>query len=300
MTRKGAFAAIAVVVALTLGALLTVRTPEVKLPSGLELALPAGDMPGSLKVPIVHYERHAPDGSLQRLDFVGAVHLGEAGYYEGLNERFAQYDAVLFELVGDPEAFKLRDASQGQSPIGFIQQGLGELLGLRFQLEGINYNAPNFVHADLSMQQLKSAMTARGESVASLLLKLLLLSFDPKVQEDLKTSGYEEPELEGINPVMVVLRGPTPEERRKLRLFFAKGLVSSDVIIKQIQGESGTSLIDDRNAAAVQVAKQQLDAGRGAIAVFYGVGHMQDLDKRFREDLGFSIVEVEWVQAWKL
>ncbi len=300
MTKKGFVAAIAAVVVVVAVALFASRSSGVKLPSGLELTLPTGDKAGSLKVPIVHYERYSAEGSLQKVDFIGAVHLGEPSYYDGLNKRFAQYDAVLFELVGDPEEFKLRDESQDQSPIGFVQQGLADLLGLQFQLQGVNYSAPNFVHADLSLQQLNSAMTARGESVASLLLKMLLISFDPKVKEELEASGYEEPELEGINPLMVVLRGPTPEERRKMKLFFAKGLVSSDVLIKQIQGENGTSLIDDRNAAAVRVTKEQLDGGRKSLAVFYGVGHMQDLDKRFRDELGLSLVGVEWVQAWSL
>ncbi len=300
MTKKGAFVAVAAGVVLTLVALLTLRSPEVKLPSGLELTLPEGERPGSLKIPIVHYQRYASNGSRQRVDFVGAIHLGEAGYYDALNTRFKGYDAVLFELVADPEAFKHRGGSKEQSPIGFIQQALADLLGLKFQLQGINYDAANFVHADLSPQQLGEAMTARGESVASMLLKLILISFDPKVKEEMNRSGYEEPELEGINPVLVVLRGPTPEERRKLRLFFAKGLVSSDVIIKQIQGETGTSLIDDRNAAAVAVARRQLDAGRDNLAVFYGVGHLADLHKRLVDELGFRIVEVEWVEAWKL
>lgn len=300
MAKKGVVAALAAGVIVTVAALLTFRSPRVTLPPGLELQLPAGDRAGSLKVPIVRYQRYAPDGSLQRLDFVGAVHLGEAAYYQALNARFRGYDAVLFELVADPDVLNSRSNSENRSPIGFIQQALADLLGLQFQLEGINYGAANFVHADLSPRQLSAAMTARGESMASVLLKLILISFDPKVKEEMSRSGYEEPELEGVNPVMLVLRGPTAEERKKLKIFFAKGLVSSDVIIKQIQGESGSSLIDDRNAAAVQVAKEQLGSGQRSLAVFYGVGHMQDLDKRFREELGLSLVGVEWVQAWTL
>lgn len=300
MTRKGVLAAIMAGVGAAIVALLTLISPEVPLPAGLNLTLPEDSRAGSLKVPIVRYERRAANGSRQQVDFVGAIHLGEAKYYESLNSRFKGYDAVLFELVADPSGLKRRNDSHDQSTIGFIQKALADLLGLKFQLHGINYDAKNFVHADLSPRQLSAAMAARGESVASVLLKLLLLSFDPQVQEEMKKAGFKEPELEEINPVLMLLRGPTAAERLKLRLFFAQGLVSSAVVIKSIQGESGTALIDDRNAAVIRVTKEQLDAGRNKLAIFYGVGHMEDLDQRLKHELGLSIVEVEWVEAWHL
>ncbi len=273
---------------------------EIPLPDLLELTLPTERAPGSLKVPIVRYERESQSGQREIIDFVGAVHLGERSYYDQLNQRFKSYDAVLFELVADPEAFKQRSASDGQSSLGVLQQSLANLLGLTFQLSGIDYRAPNFVHADLSPEQLSDAMSSRGESLVSLLMKIIRVSFDPKVKEEMRRAGYEEPELEGVNPLLVALRGPTSDERKKIKIFFAQGLISSDILIKAMQGEQGLSLIDDRNAAALKVALAQLEAGRHTLAIFYGVGHLPDLHERLTKQLGFSITKVDWVEAWRL
>lgn len=300
MKKRNLATALALAVAAVVALFFLLRSSEVPLPESLKLTLPKTGVPGSLKVPVVHYERRTPSGGTERVDFVGAVHFGEKSYYGELNARFKGYDAVLFELVGDPREFKRRRQSGEQSSIGFVQLEMARMLGMTFQLEGINYNAPNFVHADLSPAQLSDAMSARGESVASMLLKLVLVSLDPKITEEMERSGFEEPELEGINPLLIVLRGPTPDERQKIKVFLAKGLVSSDIFIKALQGDTGTSLIDDRNAAALKATAEQLKAGHKNLAVFYGVGHLPDLHKRLSGELGFRIVGVEWVEAWRL
>jgi len=266
----------------------------------LQLTAPTPGKAGSLRVPIVRYERGGLFGKKDRVDFVGAVHLGEPQYYRDLNERFKSYDAVLFELVGDPAEFAERRHSDNQSMLGVFQAALAGLLGLQFQLDGIRYDAPNFVHADLTGPELVAAMTARGETLFSVVMKLLKLSFDPQVQDEMKRSGLAEVDLEGVNPLVVAIRGPTDEERKKIKLYFAYGLASSDVMMKAFQGEQGVALIDDRNAAAIAVMQEELSKGKRNVAIFYGVGHLPDLHKRLTNELGFSVVKVEWVEAWKL
>src|SRR5690349_13867624 len=62
----------------------------------------------------------------QTVDLVGAVHIADAPYYQELNRRFATYDAVLFELVGDPRHLTRAPPSadfQGSgSTVSFLQQ----------------------------------------------------------------------------------------------------------------------------------------------------------------------------------
>jgi hypothetical protein len=280
--------------------LLIQRSSPPQVPELLKLDPPTPGRAGSLQVPIVHYERGGLLSGRDRVEFVGAIHLGEPAYYKALNERFAKYDSVLFELVADPELLGDRTVQREESMLGVIQKALAGILGLVFQLEGINYSAGNFVHADLSPQQLMNAMSARGESVGSLLLRIFKLSFDPKIKEEMERSGFKEPELEGINPIMIALRGPTEAERAKIKLFFAQGLVSSEVFMKALQGDKGIALIDDRNAAVIAATKDELSQGKRLLAIFYGVGHLPDLHKRLTEELGFSITEVEWVEAWNL
>ena len=38
------------------------------------------------------------------VDLIGAIHVGEGTYYDELNKRFGEYDALLFELVAPKES----------------------------------------------------------------------------------------------------------------------------------------------------------------------------------------------------
>jgi hypothetical protein len=129
---------------------------------------------------------------------------------------------------------------------------------------------------------------------------MLKLSFDPRVQRTLQQQGYDPHELDGINPLLLLLRGPTDDERRKLREFMAHGLSTSDQVLKMLEGENGFSLISDRNAAALEVLKREVEKGRKSLAIFYGVGHLPDMHTRLIRDFGFHISKVEWVRAWTL
>jgi hypothetical protein len=99
------------------------------------------------------------------------------------------------------------------------------ILGLQFQLEGINYAAANFLHANMSPEQLFQAMRDRGDTPIGFLWKLIKLSFDPKLRQTLDSTGIDPGLIENMNPLMVLLRGPTEAERSKLKLFMAHGLL---------------------------------------------------------------------------
>jgi hypothetical protein len=274
-------------------------TATVELPQALRLTRGEDQKTEYLEVPIVSYTHH--DGFVKDLqvDFVGAVHLGDRAYYEGLNTRFRGYDAVLYELVSDGEHLPEKGGARTDSLLGSVQRGLSNLMGLTFQLDEIDYRARNFIHADLTPDQLRAAMTARGESLPQLLMKIIKLSSDPEIAKGLQSQDGEDP-LEGINPLMIVLRGPTADDKLKIRRFMAKGLVGSDAVLKLMEGENGFSLITDRNAAVVSVLKREVGAGKRKVAIFYGVGHLPDLHKRLTDELGLTLKKVEWVRAWRM
>lgn len=253
-----------------------------------------------LEVPQLRYVKRSGVASAVTVDFVGAVHLGERSYYEDLNQRFKQYDVVLFELVSDGTTLPLKGGSRNDSLLGTMQRAIANLLGLTFQLYEIDYRAPNFVHADLSPVQLNAAMEARGESLPQLLMKLLRVSNDPALERSLKERGIDEASLEGINPLLIVLRGPTAKERLTLRRFMAQGLIAFDEVLKILEGEKGFSLITDRNKAIVDVLEKEVRSGKKKIAIFYGVGHLPDLHRRLSSDYGYSIASVSWNRAWNL
>lgn len=252
-----------------------------------------------LEVPLLRYTKGAHYKDQIVVDFVGAVHLGEKQYYGDLNKRFTSYDAVLFELVSDGTNLPEMGGQAGDSILGTVQRAFSNLLGLSFQLDEVNYRAKNFIHADLSPEELREAMTARGESLPQLLMKLIKLSTDPELKKALEAKGYKDGGLDGVNPLLILLRGPTQEDRIKIRRFMAQGLVGSDAMMKVLEGEKGFSLITDRNSEVMAVLNRETALGKRRVAIFYGVGHLPDLHKRLTEQ-GYKLAKVEWLNAWNM
>src|SRR5688500_13565397 len=118
---------------------------------------------GRLETSIVTY-RNA-DGVT--VDLVGAVHIGDAKYFETLNDTFDDYDAVLFEMVRPREAGAAPAAATTRpgattAPtvrrpgalrwVGTLQRFMRDHLELEYQVEAIDYDKSNFVHADLDAE----------------------------------------------------------------------------------------------------------------------------------------------------
>ncbi len=227
------------------------------------------------------------------VDLVAAVHLGGADYYETLDRLFADYDAVLYELVAPPGE-RPKPGRKPSGAIGSAQQGLTRLLGLEFQLERIDYAADNFVHADLSPKEFQQAMKKRGESWWSMFTKLMRESMARAERGE-----SEVPEI-GVGELFGLLFGGGADRQVKLRRMMAEQFTDMDVLTSAFGGEDGSTLITDRNAAALRVLRRQIDKGDRRIAIFYGAAHMDDFDRRLREDFALQPRETIWLEAWDL
>ena len=266
------------------------EAPPATTASRMRVSKDAAHKPRALQTEITHITL----GSGQKVDLVAAVHLGEAEYYAGLNRRFKQYDAVLYELVvgGSSPKGPIEIPKDGESASGLsqVQLTLCRLLGLKFQLYAIDYSAPNFRHADLTYDEFQRAMEKSGESPATLLMKILQIA--------ISTSGtVDEHELDDVDLLTILTRGPTPKEQRALRRMFAACFPEVERLTAEIQG---TALIAGRNKRAVQVLERELKAGRRTIAVFYGAGHMADMEQRVLQLAGARVTGREWLDAWHL
>ena len=67
-----------------------------------------------------------------------------------------------------------------------------------------------------------------------------------------------------------------------------------------LDGPQGSTLIGQRNERALEVLKKEIAAGKKKIAVFYGAGHMADMEKRLRADFALKATETQWLQAWDM
>ena len=264
----------------------------------LRLSRDAKGGPVSLDTSIVHYReteasaRAAGRRTPVEVDLVGAVHLGGKGYYDTLDRLFEDYDAVLYELVAPDHARVPQPGRKPSGAIGNAQQGLTKMLGLAFQLDEIDSSAANFIHADMSPKEFDAAMQRRGESWWTMFTRLMREGAERA--ERGKPTG---PEV-GIGDLWGMFFGKDREVR--LRRIMAEQFTDMEVLTAAFGGEEGSTLITDRNGAALEVLSEQIAAGKKRIAIFYGAAHMEDFDRRLREDLSLEPGEVEWVEAWDL
>ena len=85
-----------------------------------------------------------------------------------------------------------------------------------------------------------------------------------------------------------------------LKRVLAEQLSSQTELLETLAGEDGSTLITVRNQRALEVLREQLDAGARDIAIFYGAGHMPDFEKRLVDEFGMRRVSNEWIEAWDL
>lgn len=244
-----------------------------------------------------------------QVDLIGAIHIADKAYYHKLNARFTRYDAMLYEMVG--ESVERRRAWKAQGEKGLskeetevkeeeeaagqnlqwlhpLYETMEKSLGLTGQLDGVDYRAPNFVHADMTLRQFAAAQDKKKESFFSLWWKSVV------VQMEHPEAAPDQP---GLLKIMEILcRKDSNVEMKRIvgRMF---GTV--DGVMSGLEADGGTVILTERNKVALEVLKEQIALGRKNLAVFYGAAHLQDMDARMRA-MGFETVGWEWFTAWDL
>jgi hypothetical protein len=244
--------------------------------------------PVSMDTSTIRYTKKMPDGTELIVDLVGVVHIGEKDYYSAFNEQFKNYDALLYELVA-PEGTKVdaRNEGGGVNPVAALQKGMMAGLDLQFQLEHINYNASNFVHADMTPEEFGQSMTENNESVAKMFFRMMGTSAAMS-----GSSGEAE--------MLRALMSSGDERTYRLRRSAASQLIKMDVGMVAFEGDNGSTIITHRNGKAFKVLQAQIDAGKRKLGVFYGAGHLPDMERRLIEEFGMTAGEPQWQVAWKL
>jgi hypothetical protein len=235
---------------------------------------------------------------------VGVVHIGDEAYYKEINTLLSGYDAVLFELVGDPEALQ-QDQSEKKSgeagskkadknnPLRAVQKMVGNLLQLTFQLDHIDYTKPNFIHADLNESEFADEMKKRGESFMSLLGKSMRLQREGK-------SGKMEEELEKLDMAELMSALMSGSGSDKLKVVLAKAFSDSEKLMESMEAEDGgTAIISGRNDAAFEKMNEAIKSGKKKLAVFYGAGHLPSMEESLLKK-GYQFSKESWLAAWSM
>lgn len=250
--------------------------------------------PESLQTAIVSFKPAA--GNTQypgsQVDLVGAVHVGDAEYYQKLNDRFKSYEVVLYELVA-PEGTRIPKGAKSSSghPIAAMQNGMKTILGLEHQLEHVDYTAENFVHADMSPEQFADSMTKRDESFFAMYLRVVGANMAAQSRMASRGDGGQ------LEVLLALFKGKTDVG---LKRAFADQFQNMEMMMGAVEGDQGSTIIGERNRVALEGLKEQLEEGKKKIAVFYGAGHLEDMAKRLERDFGMQQVDLTWQEAWDL
>jgi hypothetical protein len=256
-----------------------------------------------LQTAITRYEK---DGVT--VDLIGSIHIADKGYFVDLDRRFVSYEALLFEMVGGEKYGRKQPANgtptsqagpvagvpkpekapneAGKSSLREMYKMFATSLGLASQQEEIDYNQPNFVHADLTDAEFLKMQAERGETVQEFALGKPAKS--SKAAKDRKPANTPS---DNDKMRKAMLSGDT--NLMKLQMVYSLGQDNNQ--IGAIAG--GSFIVASRNVRCLEVLEREIKAGTKNLGVLYGTDHFSDLTKRL-EEKGFKRIKQEWLTAW--
>jgi hypothetical protein len=252
-----------------------VRFAEDEKSARLEVAIKTFTMPSGKKV-----------------DLIGVVHIADDVYYQELNRRFAAYDTVLFELVGDPEVLTSGAPLTGRGgTVSSLQQAAGKYLNLTFQLGAIDYTGKNMVHADATAEEFATMQKQRGETAVSLFVRAIQAQLNGQAAP---SAG----ELDTFGLIRILMSQDSAAEFKKA---LAKSLDQMESLATAMEGKGGTVVLGGRNAVVVTKIKEVLaQKKQRRIAVFYGCAHMPGIEASLVTDMKAKPAGEAWLAAWTM
>ena len=245
--------------------------------------------PLALETSITRFEGKSASGTPVVVDLIGVVHIGEQAYYETLNQRFAEYDVVLYELVA-PEGTRIPKGGridEGLNPVAALQKGMQALLELEFQLDHIDYMQDKLLHADMTPDEFLESMSKNDESFAKMFFRAIGQSIA------MQNSG-------GLNNADLLMTLMSKDPTVRVRRLMADQIRDVEAGMVIFQGRNGSTIIHHRNAKALRILRQQLEAGKTKVGVFYGAGHMPDMLTHLESDFQMQRGGRVWLEAWNL
>lgn len=255
--------------------------------------------PIALETAIVRFVPATGEGNLT-VDLVGAVHVGDASYYKQLNRTMEQYDVLLYELVAPPGTRIPRGGRKNDSALGMVQKIMKFVLDLESQTEKVDYTKKNFVHADLSPQQMAEAMKERGDDGITIALGVaadMIRQQNLQEMKKQKNTPKKDKEKAQAEPDFDLTSILDPDGAVKLKRIMAEQFEKAE---DGLGPTLNNILIADRNKACLKVFQQEMAKGKKKIGIFYGAAHMPDFEKRLKEEFGLKRQNEQWVEAWDL
>jgi len=252
---------------------------------------------------------------------IGVAHLGTSEYYTAIQKRLDAQSRVLYEGVG---AEKLQQGAKLESA-GGIQSQLANSLGLKFQLDAIDYKRSHFVNSDLTVEGLQNAISDRVDKRPAASAKPEDKAVSTKNGSETSADGANLPAkvdndtfnqlMEAIHGegqmaeslgAMIGLMGSTPEMRETTKLMLIEALGQAGELIDMAKSSSPDIkdlfevLITERNEEVIRQLQSNVSKLRNgqSIAVFYGAAHMDEIARRLTTQLKYRPAAQEWDTAF--
>jgi hypothetical protein len=261
---------------------------------------------------------------------VGTSHVGEPEYYQELQKHLDAQTLVLYEGINagahkrrvrkndvtstpDAEGEETQEPTADKNHAGegpSMQVTLAKSLGLVFQLDAIDYERTNFLNSDLSIQEIQKLMEGEAKNASS-----------PSEGTEGKAGNPSNPSFGYLMQIMdessflgsimklgmqFIGSSPKLQAMAKLTLIEALGQLKGE--FSEMRGmppdlqQLIKVLIEARNQNVVEDLKTEFNAvpRKGSIAVFYGTGHMEDMQKRIVSELKYRPEREIWLTAFSV
>lgn len=255
---------------------------------------------------------------------VGTSHIGDPAYYRALQKHLDAQTLVMFEGI-NAEAHKRRvgeiekpapaaeDAAGGGLPEKdraaegpSLQATMAKSLGLVFQLDAIDYDRTNFLNSDLSIQQIQHLMAGAVEGEERPAAPGEKGRAGNATFEYLMQAMDESSFVGSLFKLLLQFLGSSPQLQAITRLMLIETLGQLEGDLTQAQGlppdmkQLLQVLIEARNQHVIDDLKAEVKKAprRGTIAVFYGTGHMNDMEKRLIRELRYRPAGEIWFTAF--
>ena len=204
---------------------------------------------GKLQTSIVRYK----DPMGRQVDLISAVHIADRSYYSDLNKRFEKHDSLLYEMIKPKNLKPSRIAKRSTSGVSAIQQMMKRSLDLAFQLEGVDYTASNFVHADLDARTFSKMSKQRGENILGVMLGGL--GKKPKKGKNKDKDAGDKPtskKAKAMNPGMILAALMSKNSTHALKNLLARQLQHAEAMLAGLEegkDGKGSVLLTERKQA---------------------------------------------------
>jgi hypothetical protein len=219
------------------------------------------------------------------VDLLSTMHIGDTQFFRDLAKRFPKYDAVAYELVAP------RGVPPTEEGVNDQQRTIARDCDLENQGPHVNYERPNFVHADLTLEEITKLETSKHGTFKG------ALGDGPGIKaarDERDTAGQAQ-----IYADIAAAKKAGPAEKiRLMRRAYSRLLAVTALPAPGQTYPAGMEvLVGARNDQVIRVLTERMSAGDKKLAVLYGAAHMVDLEHRLFE-MGFKRQSVTWETAW--